>query len=169
MWMYKKSLFIILSFIFTSGCSASSPQPEISHNLFIQENKWEACYYYYAEKDKVIKEDCEASAIKISSCDGNDCFFQARFSHGNPWISECIMWGKLNIKTDKHAEGFAIAEYRGGGQENRELEDCEINFDISDKTMKISIKSGCSDWCKPTEFEFNNTYHINNTGGAVTG
>ncbi|MDR1477213.1 MAG: hypothetical protein LBI17_03755 [Rickettsiales bacterium] len=154
----KKYTVILLLLAFAS--------PALADNLFVQENKWEACHYYDMEKQEVIREDCEASKIKISSCKTGTCFFQASFSQ-SPYFSQCIMWGKLDILSDTHAEGIAMVEYRSEELEKRAFEDCGLNFDITGSTMKISIKSGCAEWCTSNEFEFDNTYHINNTGGAI--
>lgn len=162
--MRYKPRFIIcfgFCFVFPNLCMAKD-------NLFLQENKWESCNYYDDIRKEIVDEGCEQGKIKISSCDDNLCFFQITMEHGKPFHSACTMWGKLHIDNDKHASGLAIAEYRRRGMDRREFEDCELNFDITDNLMNISIKSGCDKWCRPDEFKFNNTYHIDNTGGAIT-
>jgi hypothetical protein len=175
--MHKKTLLIIWLLFYLPGCGAAATQskmtPRDAKNIFMQENKWEACRYYDAESNKMVNEGCQDSTIRISSCKNDICFFQANFNYfidgktgkNNPWISECTMWGKLTIQSDTYAIGTAIAEYTGRNFGTKVFEDCELGFTLTGKTMQISIMSGCSAWCKPGEFEFGNTYHIDNTGG----
>ncbi len=144
------------------------PFSVFGNSLLLAENKWASCDYYDNNTKKIIHEDCEGSKIQIASCSDDTCFFQANFNHGNPWNSECIMWGKLKLNSADKAYGTAIAEYRSRGMDNRKYEDCELEFSIHNGILQISIISGCDKYCTPKEFEFYNTYHIDNTGGAVT-
>jgi len=153
--------FIVVSLLYV-------PLSAFGANLLLQENKWASCSYYDQGSKQIITENCEGSKIQIASCSDDTCFFQADFSHGTPWYSECIMWGKLKLDSSEHATGTAIAEYRSAAMEDRKYEDCELNFHIDGNILKISVKSGCDKYCTPAEFEFDNSYHIDNTGGAVT-
>ncbi len=146
----------------------TTPFYAFGDNLSLFENKWVSCDYYDSNIQEMVHKNCEGSKIQIADCSDDSCFFQANFNHGNPWHSECIMWGKLKLNSADKAQGTAIAEYRSRGMDNRKYEDCEIAFSIDNGTLKISILSGCDKYCTPQEFEFYNNYHIDNTGGAVT-
>ncbi len=68
---YKRGLIICFVFctVFPDFCSAKD-------NLFLQENKWESCYYYDDIRQEIVDEGCEPVKIKISSCHDNVCFFK---------------------------------------------------------------------------------------------